>query len=168
MVPAMAERSAFRYWREPLCVAAALLYVANNLWLKPLVSDPTAFVHCYLGDVLCLPVCVPVTLWLQRRCGLRSDDRQPTARELLLHWLLWSACFEWLGPRLPFLAPGAVSDPWDTVAYAAGGLLAACVWRPEPQERTAGWERLESSIGKLLGRFALAILVATLVLSAYH
>lgn len=162
---AMSERSVFRYWREPLCVAAVLFYVANSVWWKPMTSDPTSFVHCYLGDVLCLPVCVPVTLWLQRRAGLRSHDRRPTPRELLLHWLLWSACFEGLGPRMPLLAPGAVCDPWDAVAYGVGGLLAAVVWRPPHGDNVSS---PVPTLATVAGRAAVAMAVAVFVLSAYR
>lgn len=171
----VSERSGFRYWREPLCLVAIVLYVANTVWWKPMTDDSTSFVHCYLGDVLCLPVCVPMTLWLQRRVGLRGDDRRPTARELLLHWLLWSACFEWLGPRMPLLAPGAVSDPWDAVAYAVGGLLAAVVWRPRRGEHLLGRPSSGGvlsggmlSVPAIAGRAAVAMAVALFVLSAYR
>lgn len=171
ILPAMSERSVFRYWREPLCVAAVLLYVANSVWWKPMTVDPTSFVHCYLGDVLCLPVCVPMTLWLQRCVGLRRHDRRPTPRELLLHWLLWSACFEGLGPRMPLLAPGAVCDPWDAVAYGVGGLLAAVVWRSPHGEIVAGPVPSQApgpSLAIVAGRVAVAMAVAVFVLSAYR
>ncbi|MCK5940480.1 MAG: hypothetical protein KAI24_00820 [Planctomycetes bacterium] len=167
----MLVRRCFAYWREPLCVLAAALYVGNRLWLKPCTADPASFVHCYLGDVLCLPVLLPVTLWLQRSCGLRGHDGAPTAGEWLQHWLLWSMCFEWLGPSLPLLAPGAVRDPWDAVAYGAGGLVAGLVWR----DRCVGARRgaVRSPDGRSgwtqrLARAALAVAVAAFVLSAYR
>jgi hypothetical protein len=165
----MSKRPGFRYWREPLCVVAVVLYVANSVWWKPMTVDPRSFVHCYLGDILCLPVCVPVTLWLQRRVGLRSDDRCPTLPELLLHWLLWSACFEWLGPRIPLLAPGAVSDPWDVVAYGVGGLVAAVVWRPQRVDNLLGTVLgTVPTFAALAGRAAVAMAVAVFVLGAYR
>jgi hypothetical protein len=163
--PAMPKRPGFRYWRDPLCVVAVLLYVANSVWWKPMTADPSSFVHCYLGDLLCLPVCVPVTLWLQRRVGLRRDDCRPTPGELLLHWLLWSACFEWIGPQMPLLAPGAVSDPWDAVAYGVGGLLAALIWRSQPSERLLC---PGPTAAAMVGRVGIAMIVALLVLSAYR
>ncbi|MCB9877257.1 MAG: hypothetical protein H6835_06600 [Planctomycetes bacterium] len=125
----MSDRSGFRYWRDPLCVGAAVVYALNRYWWKPLLPGSASFVHGYLGDVLLLPVLVPIALAVQRRLGLRAHDGPPTVVELLVHWMLWSWCFEWLGPRLPALAPGAVADPWDLLAYAAGGMLAALWWR---------------------------------------
>lgn len=165
----MQARGGFGYFCEPLFVAAGLLYAANTLWWKPATSDATSFVHCYLGDVLCMPVIVPVTLWLQQRLGLRPRELRPGRRELLLHWLLWSMCFEWLGPRLPVLAPGAVADPWDAVAYGAGGLLAAFAWGSRTGARVE--EVVPGSVpsgGALLGRLAVAVGVALAVLLAYR
>ena len=163
MVPAMTVRR-FAYWREPLCLLSALLYACNCFWWKPCTDDPSSFVHCYLGDVLCLPVLLPVTLWLQRRCGLRGHDGAPTAAEWLGHWGLWSLCFEWLGPALPLLAPGAVRDPWDAVAYGAGGVAAAAVWRVGPSSVGADSRRVVCAFG----RFVVAVAVAAFVLSAYR
>jgi len=129
-----------------------------------MTSDPAAFVHCYFGDVLCLPVCIPVTLWLQRKLSLRRHDLRPTGVEIGLYWILWTGCFEWLGPLVPALAPGAVADPWDAVAYAIGGLIAAMVWREGRCPRQGG----APSAYQLIGRAAIAMVVAVCVLSAYR
>lgn len=130
-----------------------------------MTGDQTAFVHCYFGDLLCLPVCVPVTLWLQRRLGWRVDDRRPSGLELLLYWALWCGCFEWLGPMIPLLAPGAVADPWDVIAYGAGGLIGILVWRPAVHERGP----CPATSGRMvMGRLLVAIGVAAFVLSAYR
>lgn len=161
----MSDRRRFRYLGEPLFAVAVVLYVANSVWWKPCTVDRASFVHCYFGDVLCLPVCVPVALWLQRRLGLRLHDQLPSKRELVLHWLLWSACFEWLGPRIPMLAPGAVSDPWDAVAYGAGGLVAALIWRAPPEPH---WSGAMPTAGAVFGRAVVAVVVAVCVLSAYR
>lgn len=163
MVRAMSDRSGFRYWRDPLCVGAAVVYALNRYWWKPLLPGSASFVHGYLGDVLLLPVLVPIALGAQRRLGLRRHDGPPTVAELVAHWLLWSWCFEWLGPRLPALAPGAVADPWDLLAYAAGGVLAALWWRGGfcASGHYAGTRRS-------LQRAAVALSMALMVLGAYH
>ena len=157
----------FAYWQEPLCLAAAALYLCNSFWWKPCTEAPTSFVHCYLGDVLCLPVLLPVALWLQRGLGLRAHDGGPTAGEWLGHWALWSVCFEVLGPSAPLLAPGAVADPWDVVAYGCGGLAAAWCWRAPAAER-----RAPSGAGvrrpRRVAKSALAVAVSLGVLSVYH
>lgn len=159
----MPPRAPFAYFRDPVCLCAAGLYVLNRSWLTPLFVDPDAFVRCYFGDVMCLPVSVPVVLWLQRRCGLRGHDLPPSVGELLLHWLLWSFCFEWLGPRLPALAPGAVGDPWDAVAYAAGGVVAGAVWRSPLRPPAADLAPRPAVLRALL-----ALSFALLVLGAYR
>ena len=48
----MSDRAGFQYWREPLFVVAAVLYLANSLWWKPMSVEPESFVRCYFGDVL--------------------------------------------------------------------------------------------------------------------
>ena len=163
MVSAMADRR-FAYWREPLCLLAALLYACNHFWWKPCASAADAFVRCYLGDTLCLPVLLPVTLWLQRRLGLRQHDGAPTWREWAGHWALWSICFEVLGPAMPQFAPGAVPDPWDVLAYAGGGVVGAAAW--------GGWGRAPSAraprSAACSGRVAVAVAVAVAVLSVYQ
>lgn len=176
MVRRMASTGrAFRYLREPLCVAAAVGYAANKLLLKPLVAvgreapDASAgfgadFVRGYLGDTLCLPVCIPLTLWLLRLVGARAGDAAPTLREVVLLWAWWSCCFEWIGPRLTLLAPGAVSDPWDVLAYAVGGAVAALCWC-HPRAKAPGAAVSPSSWAPL---WLAASLVAVGVLAAYR
>ena len=145
------------------------LYALNTLLIEPWTVDRASFVHCYLGDVLCLPGCLPVALWLQRRTGLRRHDGVPSLGELLLHWGVWSLCFEWLGPHLPLLAPGAVGDVWDVVAYAGGGAVAALWWGCPL--RTGGQrprvDGVDGAKGMVL-RIALAGGVALVVLAAYR
>lgn len=159
----MCEPGAFRYWRDPLCVGAGVVYLLNRCWWKAVAPPSAWLVHGYLGDLLLLPVLVPIALAAQRRLGLRGHDGAPTAVELSAHWALWSWCFEWLGPRLPALAPGAVADPWDLVAYAAGGAAASCWWR-------GGFCARDHFVGAglALRRAAVAMTLAIGVLGAYH
>lgn len=157
----------FRYWREPLFRVALVVYLANTLVFKPVLAPRASFVNCYLGDCLCLPVCVPVTLWLQRRLGVRDHDRAPGLPELLLLWSWWSCWFEVIGPELMLLAPGAVRDPWDVCAYLVGGLLAHACWRRRGVERAAVGARRHAA-AVLVGRMLVATGVALLVLSAYR
>lgn len=166
MVSPMTARR-FAYWREPLCLLAAALYACNSVWWKPCTADPASFVHCYLGDVLCLPVLLPVALWLQRGLGLRAHDGAPTAGEWLGHWALWSVCFEVLGPAAPSLAPGAVCDPWDVVAYGCGSVAAAWCWRA-PLGARGATSGAGAAFARRVAQSALAVAVSLGVLSAYH
>ena len=163
MVRAMPARR-FAYCREPLFALAALLYACNSAWWKPCAPDEAWFVRGYLGDVLCLPVLLPATLWLQRRLGLRAHDEPPSPWEWLGHWALWSVCFELVGPALPLLVPGAVRDPLDVVAYGIGAAAAAVWWGT-----SGGSLRARPADAKRWAARALvAAGVAGFVLSAYR
>ncbi|MAD34684.1 MAG: hypothetical protein CMJ88_13145 [Planctomycetes bacterium] len=165
LLPMTARR--FTYWQEPLCLLAVLLYSCNHFWLKACVADKSSFVHCYLSDALCLPVLLPITLWLQRRLGLRAHDHAPSYYESAAHWALWTCCFELLGPAIPALAPGAVADPWDAVAYGAGGLLVTWSWRRGATDG-AGRAPLARRNPGIAGRAVVALAVSGLVLCAYR
>jgi hypothetical protein len=132
----------FAYLRDPLFLGSVLLYLANRLVLKPLL--PNAFCHSYLNDLLCLPLWVPVMLWIMRRLSLRHHDRPPEAHEILVPLILWPVIFELVLPQAPGFTGLAISDYVDVLFHAAGGLLAAGFWRtwyrepslavaPEPQ-----------------------------------
>lgn len=112
-----------------MCLAAVALHLLNRFVLEPLSGDPGDFFHCYADDVLCLPLALPLLLWLLRRLGLRADDRPPTIAEIALLWALWSWFCEVVAPNLPQLYAHAVGDPLDVAAYAAGGAAAALLWR---------------------------------------
>lgn len=84
-------------------------------------------VHDYLNDLLCLPLFLPVILGLQARLGIRRHHRPPTMLEILHNWLIFSIVFELVLPRLSLF--NSVADPWDCVAYLAGGIAAWLVWK---------------------------------------
>jgi hypothetical protein len=98
----------------------------------------------------------------QHVAQVAAHDEAPSAREWLGHWALWSFCFELAGPALPLLAPGAVRDPLDVVAYGAGGVVAACWWRAR-----AGSRQATSGPRRVFARACVAGAVAGFVLSAY-
>lgn len=113
----------FRYVFDPLCLLCCLLYAANRWLIKP--HCEIVFFHSWFNDTLLIPCALPPILLIQRWLGLRTHDRYPTFGEIAAHWAGWSVLFELIGPHiLP-----TVGDPWDAVAYAAGGTVAFCVWR---------------------------------------
>jgi hypothetical protein len=116
----------FRYFADPVCLAALALYALNRHVLKPHHIGGW-FTHGYLNDVLCLPLFVPMILYLQRLLGLRKHDGYPRAWEIIQHWAIFSVMFQAIIPRFPktFISAG---DPWDMLAYAAGGVLAGLYW----------------------------------------
>jgi hypothetical protein len=77
--------------------------------------------------VLCLPVFLPAIPYAQRVIGLRKHDGHPRAWEVLQHWLVFSAVFEAVVPRLPRLFH-STADPLDAAAYLASGAAAWLYW----------------------------------------
>jgi hypothetical protein len=116
----------FRYGRDPLCVAACGLYAANRWLLSAGLKG--VFLRNYFNDALLIPAALPLLLWLERRLGLRSNDARPRWAEIVFTTLIWSFAAEVIAP---FLFSHATGDLWDTVAYSAGAVVAALVWRFE-------------------------------------
>jgi hypothetical protein len=102
---------------------SCLLYTVNRWGLKPRIHN--AFLHGYFNDVLLIPCALPPLLFMQRLLHLRDNDDLPTAGEIALNVVVWSVLFEVLGPRI---TPRTTGDPWDAVAYAAGGSVAWLWW----------------------------------------
>lgn len=120
-------RRPFRYFADPVCMASLALYALNRHVLKPHHIGGW-FTHGYLNDVLCLPLFVPMILYVQRWIGLRRHDGNPSAWELFQHLVIFSVMFQVIIPRFPktFISAG---DPYDMIAYLVGGILAGCYWR---------------------------------------
>src|ERR1700722_14382235 len=97
----------FRYLADPICIAALLISPINRFVLKPHHIGGW-FTHGYLNDVLCLPLFVPMILYLQRVIGLRKHDGYPRAWEIIQHWAIFSIMFQALIPRFPrtFISAG--------------------------------------------------------------
>ncbi len=120
------SRPSFGYLADPVCIASLLIYVANRWYLKPHHIGGW-FTRGYLNDVLCLPLLLPMILRVQRLIGLRNHDDFPTAWEVLQHWAIFSIVFELIIPRFPSRFD-STADPWDVLAYLAGGTLAWIWW----------------------------------------
>lgn len=115
---------AFRYARDPLCMAACACYALNR-WVVP-AGMKGAFLRNHFDDTLLIPAALPLMLWLHQRLGLRPVDARPTWPEIGLHFVVWSIAAEGIAPHLFAHATG---DPWDVAAYAAGALVAGLVWQ---------------------------------------
>ena len=114
----------FGYALDPLCLAACACY-AGNRWLVPFAMKGV-FLRGYFSDTLLIPAALPLMLWLQRRWGLRTDDKPPHWSEIATHVVVWSIAAEVVAPHFFSRATG---DPWDAVAYAGGGLLSGLIWQ---------------------------------------
>lgn len=116
----------FRYLADPVCISSLILYPINRFYLKPHHIGGW-FTHGYLNDVLCLPLFVPMILYAQYVIGLRKHAAYPSAWEIFQNWLAFIFIFQVVIVRFPktFIAAG---DPWDILAYAAGGIIAGVYW----------------------------------------
>ena len=123
----------FRYAADPVCVTALLLYALNRWHLKPHAIGG-AFTAGYFNDVLCLPLFVPLSLYVQRLLRVRCHDGPPRLPEIAQHLAVFSIVFEWLLPSLPQWFR-STADPYDVLAYAAGGGVAYAVWSLGPRLR---------------------------------
>jgi len=122
----------FRYFADPICVSALVIYAANRWLLKPNDIGGT-FGSCYLNDVLCLPLFLPMILRVQRWMRLRKHDEPPRMWEILQHWSIFSIVFEVILPMFP-QSFRTTRDPMDVVAYLIGGVIAWLWWRTTPAD----------------------------------
>ena len=120
------RRPRFRYFADPVCVGALLVYLTNRWILKP-TGLAGWFGRDYVNDLLCLPLVVPVILYVQSTLGIRPRDRLPTWWEVLHNAVVFAVVYEVVLPRSA--AFRTVADAWDVVAYLAGGSAAYVLWR---------------------------------------
>jgi hypothetical protein len=106
-----------------LFLVACALYAINRWLVKPWCAAP--LVQNWFNDFLLIACALPPLLWAQRRLKLREHNRFPSWGEIGLYLAIWSALFEWVGPKV---IPGATGDVWDVVAYALGGIVAGWWW----------------------------------------
>jgi hypothetical protein len=128
----------FRYIADPVCIASLILYTISRYFLKPHHIGGW-FTHGYLNDILCLPLFVPIILYAQHVVGLRKHFGFPLPWEIFQNWFVFTVVFQVVIPRFPktFIAAG---DPYDILAYLAGGILAGLYWcSPRIPRRPARW-----------------------------
>lgn len=118
---------AFRYLKDPLFIACLTAYGLNCGWDR--FNPQSRWLNSYLNDVICIPFCVPIMLFVHRRVGLRRHDGPPEASEIVIPLVIWSVVFESLLPHHSAWQGKAVGDPVDIVCYAAGALAASLFWR---------------------------------------
>jgi hypothetical protein len=123
----------FRYLRDPLFLTCASSYLANNCVVKPHLHSQwsAAFFQSYFDDLLLVPCLLPALLRLHRWLSI-PEDEFPTAREVLVHLVVWSLYLEMIGPAVQ---GHGVSDPFDVACYWVGGfvsfLMEICRASPE-------------------------------------
>lgn len=124
----------YGYLRDPVFVSAFLLYWLNRLAIKPFTD--VGFVHNHFNDFLCIPLFVPVVVFVARSCALRTHDRPPEVLEIFLPLLVWSIMFELVLPASPFWSQWAVGDPIDILWYSIGAFVASLCWTRQLKQAT--------------------------------
>ena len=114
----------FGYVLDPLCLTTCGLYALNRFWWRGHFGGP--FLTGYFNDLLFIPAALPLVLWLQRRLGVRYDDKAPRWGEIALHLVVWSVVAEGI---MPHVLRHVTGDWRDVVAYSAGALVAGCWWQ---------------------------------------
>jgi hypothetical protein len=132
----MQSRRPFRYFADPVCIGSVSIYLLNRFYLKP-HHIGGEFTHGYLNDILCLPLFLPLILYVQHVIGLRSHDAPPRLWEIVQHAAIFSVVFEGILPRYPQYFR-MTADPLDAVAYLVGGLTAGVIWWAPTWLRFAG------------------------------
>lgn len=122
----------YRYFSDPVFLAAMALFSLNELLLKR-ISSP-AFFHHHFNDLLLIPCALPFLLRFHALLGLRPIEQYPTFAEIAGHLLVWSVLFEFAGP---ILSSHATGDWLDLVCYGLGGSFSWLVWRNESRLRNA-------------------------------
>lgn len=107
-----------------LCLGAGLFYLLNVHVLRGSVGGaPGWFLACYANDVFAgMAICAWLDLLLSLGRLPPVASWKATVPFLLLCALVW----EVLAPQWK---PEAVGDPWDLLAYQAGGLVWLAVRR---------------------------------------
>ncbi|MEI6714287.1 MAG: hypothetical protein WCO60_11080 [Verrucomicrobiota bacterium] len=118
----------FRYFRDPLCLGATLIYILNRTIFKPAFGTHVPLLRNHLDDFLLIPAALPFLLWIFRKLNLRSNDIRPTAQEITTWTIVWSFLFEGI---FPVLVPKATADWRDVLAYAIGAVVAWIFWSRE-------------------------------------
>jgi len=105
-------------------VGAVLIYGFHRLYQSFGFPEPRLF-QFYLNDLLFIPAVLPLVAAVESRLGWRELG-PPKGTDVLFYGAIWSLICEWVGP---FAFGMGSPDPWDVVAYAAGGLVAWVFWK---------------------------------------
>lgn len=107
-----------------LCLGAGLFYLLNVHVLRGSVGGALGwFLACYANDVVAgLAICAWLDLLLSLGRLPPVASWKVTVPFLLLCALVWEVL-------TPLWKPEAVGDPWDLLAYQAGGLVWLAVRR---------------------------------------
>jgi hypothetical protein len=78
------------------------------------------FVHAYMDDLICLPIVLSLVLYIFRRLIYKNISYCFPLFFILTAIIMFSLAFEVI---LPGKSAGYISDPFDVLAYIAGGVF---------------------------------------------
>lgn len=102
-----------------LALVAAFVYFINR-WFLISTYNEIDFFHDHLGDVLALPVYLPLSLYAAMSLDLVKPSFKIKTVHVLISTLLFSVIFEGF---VPSLVESTTKDPMDGLAYLMGGVL---------------------------------------------
>jgi hypothetical protein len=118
----MADRNAcrvslltFRTWPFGLVAGAFLLHA----WLEQ-IGLLLPFLQYYLNDLLCMPLVLTVTLFLQRAFTFRNPSHVFTKHQVGIAVAYYALAFEGI---LPLFMARYTADVLDIAAYGLGGVF---------------------------------------------
>ncbi|MBT3228117.1 MAG: hypothetical protein HOD43_10685 [Candidatus Marinimicrobia bacterium] len=102
-----------------LAGVSAFIYALNRLLIIPMLPE-IGFFNKYLGDMLALPVYLPLSFYLAWRLHLIPEDFQLQLTHIIGAGIIFSILFEGI---IPIIDSTSTRDPVDILAYFAGGLV---------------------------------------------
>ena len=117
----------FSYLLDPLFLFCFGLYFVNRWVLE--IHVPDSFFTNYLNDLICIPFCVPIMLFILRMLRLRPDDSPPHSYEIIVPVVAWAVAFEFWLPTVTAFQGLATADHRDVLCYTVGALVAGVVWK---------------------------------------
>ena len=114
-----------------LAGVAATVYALNRLLLIQIMPE-VDFLKKYLSDVMALPVYLPVSLYLAWRLHLVPEDYKLQFTHILGAVIIFGFLFEGV---VPVFDATTTRDPFDILAYLAGGLVVYIVGSMGRQKR---------------------------------
>jgi len=102
---------------------AVALYSINRLIIIPRFGH-IVFFRDYLGDLLALPVYLPASLFIGIKLNIVVENFEFQFFHVMGAVFIFSILFEAL---LPMIDSTSIRDPFDILAYFAGGLIVLLV-----------------------------------------
>ena len=116
-----------------LAGVSATVYALNRVLIIQVIPE-VGFLRKYLSDLLALPVYLPVSLYLAWRLHLIPEDYKLRFSHIMGAVIIFSLLFEGIVPVIDITT---TRDPFDILAYFAGGLLVYIVSSTGRLDRTS-------------------------------